>query len=46
MRLQLLPELLQGYDTVTQITALADWLRVQPAPRPRRGPASAGSVGV
>ena len=25
MRLQPLPELLQGYDTATQITALADW---------------------
>jgi len=24
---QLMPELLQGYDTATQITALADWLR-------------------
>ena len=30
------PELLQGYDTTTQITALADWLRAQPAPSPRR----------
>jgi hypothetical protein len=33
---QPLPELLQGYDTATQISALADWLRVQPAPSPRR----------
>jgi hypothetical protein len=33
---QPLPELLQGYDTTTQITALADWLRAQPAPWPRR----------
>ncbi len=24
---QLMPELLQGYDTVTQTTALVDWLR-------------------
>jgi len=31
---QPLPELHQGYDTTTQITALADWLRVQPAPSP------------
>ncbi len=30
------PELLQGYDTTTQITALADWLRAQPAPSPPR----------
>jgi len=34
MWLQLLPELLQGYDTTTQITALFDWLRAQPAPSP------------
>ena len=27
------PELLQGFDTVTQITALAHWLRHQPSPR-------------
>jgi len=33
---QPLPELLQGYDTTTQITALADWLRAQPGPSPRR----------
>ena len=33
---QPLPELLQGYDTTTQISALADWLRGQPAPWPRR----------
>ncbi|MCP9943506.1 hypothetical protein KBY70_14070 [Cyanobium sp. ATX 6E8] len=33
---QPLPELLQGFDTTTQITALADWLRVQPVPSPRR----------
>jgi len=33
---QPLPELLQGYDTTTQITALADWLRGQPGPSPRR----------
>jgi hypothetical protein len=26
----------QGYDTTTQITALAAWLRAQPAPGPRR----------
>jgi hypothetical protein len=32
----LMPELLQRYDTATQITALADWLRAQPAPGPRR----------
>ena len=27
------PELLQGFDTATQITALAHWLRHQPSPR-------------
>ena len=27
------PELLQGFDTATQITALALWLRHQPSPR-------------
>ncbi|MCP9892095.1 hypothetical protein KBY57_13685 [Cyanobium sp. Aljojuca 7D2] len=27
------PELLQGFDTATQITALAHWLRHQPFPR-------------
>lgn len=32
---QPMPELLQGYDTTTQVTALADWLRYQPAPLPR-----------
>jgi hypothetical protein len=26
------PELLQGFDTATQITALAHWLRHQPSP--------------
>jgi hypothetical protein len=30
---QPLPELHQGYDTTTQITALAHWLRHQPSPR-------------
>jgi hypothetical protein len=30
------PQLLQGYDTTTKITALADWLRVQPGPSARR----------
>ena len=30
------PELLQGFDTVTQITALAHWLRHQPSPRSAR----------
>ena len=30
--LQPMPELLQGFDTATQITALADWLRHQPLP--------------
>jgi hypothetical protein len=29
-------ELLQGFDTATQITALAHWLRSQPAPLPPR----------
>ena len=28
--LQPTPELLQGFDTATQITALAHWLRHQP----------------
>ena len=28
-----LPELLQGFDTATQITALAHWFRHQPSPR-------------
>jgi hypothetical protein len=27
------PELLQGFDTATKITALAHWLRHQPSPR-------------
>ena len=27
------PELLQGFDTATQITALAHWFRHQPSPR-------------
>ena len=31
------PELLQGFDTVTQITALAHWLRHQPSPRSALG---------
>ena len=30
------PELLQGFDTATQITALAHWLRHQPSPRNAR----------
>jgi len=30
--LQPMPELMQGYDTATQITALADWLRRRQAP--------------
>jgi hypothetical protein len=30
------PELLQGFDTATQITALAHWLRHQPSPRSAR----------
>lgn len=30
------PELLQGFDTATQITALAHWLRHQPLPRSAR----------
>ena len=30
---QLTPELLQGFDTATQITVLAHWLRHQPSPR-------------
>jgi hypothetical protein len=29
-------ELLQGFDTATQITALAHWLRRQPSPRSAR----------
>ena len=31
------PELLQGFDTATQITALAHWLRHQPSPRSALG---------
>ena len=31
-----MPELLQGYDTATQITALADWLQHRQAPPPQR----------
>jgi len=31
--LQPTPELLQGFDTATQITTLAHWLRHQPSPR-------------
>ena len=34
--LQPMPELLQGYDTATQITALAFWLRERHSPPPRR----------
>ena len=30
------PELLQGFDTITQITALAHWLHHQPSPRSAR----------
>jgi len=30
------PELLQGFDTATQIIALAHWLRRQPSPRSAR----------
>ena len=30
------PELLQGFDTATQTTALAHWLRHQPSPRSAR----------
>ncbi|MCX5926807.1 MAG: hypothetical protein NTZ23_05740 [Cyanobium sp. LacPavin_0920_WC12_MAG_63_22] len=30
------PELLQGFDTATQITALAHWLHHQPSPRSAR----------
>ena len=30
------PELLQGFDTATQITALAHWFRHQPSPRSAR----------
>ena len=30
------PELLQGFDTATQITALAHWFRHQPTPRSAR----------
>ena len=33
---QPMPELLQGYDTATQITALADWLQHRQAPAPQR----------
>ena len=31
------PELLQGFDTATQITALVHWLRHQPMPRSALG---------
>ena len=34
--LQFIPELQQGYDTATQITALALWLRERRSPPPRR----------
>jgi len=34
--LQFIPELLQGYDAATQITALAFWLRQRHSPPPRR----------
>ena len=33
---QPMPELLRGYDTVTQITALANWLQHRQAPAPQR----------
>ena len=33
---QPMPELLQGYDTVTQVTALAEWLKRRQVPAPRR----------
>jgi len=33
---QALPELLQGFDTATQITALAQWLHRQQRPLPKR----------
>jgi hypothetical protein len=33
---QPMAEVLQGYDTATQITALADWLRRRQAPPPQR----------
>ena len=33
---QPMPELLRGYDTVTQITALANWLQQRQAPAPQR----------
>ena len=33
---QPMPELLRGYDTVTQIKALADWLQQRQAPAPQR----------
>ena len=33
---QPMPELLRGYDTVTQITALANWLKHRQAPAPQR----------
>ena len=33
---QPMPELLQGFDTATQITAIAHWLRHQPPPRVAR----------
>ena len=35
------PELHQGFDTATQITALAHWLRHQPSPR-----SALGSLGI
>ena len=34
--LQPMPQLLQSYDTATQITALADWLQQRQAPPPQR----------
>ena len=33
---QPMPQLLEGFDTATQIIALAAWLQRQPAPAPRR----------
>ena len=33
---QPMPQLLRGYDTVTQITALANWLQHRQAPAPQR----------
>jgi hypothetical protein len=41
---QPLPELLQGYDTTTQITALAHWLRHQPTPRSTLGSQGVGAI--